>query len=407
MAHRLSDLKSIARFVIRRFREDSLAQVAGSLTFTTLFALVPLVTIVVTVFSALPVSSRLVASLNAFIVSTFVPGAASRLITVYTQQFAENASRLTAIGIGLLAVTAIMMMATIDRAFNRIWRVHRSPPLMTRMLVYWALLTIGPILIGAGVTFSYWVVTESLGLIDSRGVRAQSLRLLSPLLIFLAFLFLYRAVPNRRVTTADAVAGALAAAVAFEGMRAVFASVVTNFGNYKLVYGAFAGFPVFLLWLYLSWIIVLAGAVLTAALPQVRTGAWSRFLVPGSQYLEALALLRHLREGHVAGSESDLGTLSRLACLTWEDTEALLYRMAERGWVVRTATDRWLLARDPRQIAISHVFEEFAFQGEDLAREARRLGLSGYPWRATDAVTAGTDLEAWCLSARVDPDSAA
>ena len=398
MSH-LQEARDIARFVLRRLREDALTQVAGSLTLSTLFALVPLATIVVTVFSVLPVSARLTQSLNTFVVSTFVPGAATRLITGYTQQFAENASRLTALGIALLTVTAVMVMATIDRAFNRIWRVRRPPPLVRRLPVYWAVLTIGPLLLAAAVTLGYGLVTASLGLLDERGSRRAITHALSAVLTAAALFLLYRAVPNRRVANADALTGALVAGGAFELMRAAFGGTMGAFGNYKLVYGAFAGFPVFLLWVYLSWLVVLAGAVVTAALPQVRTGAWARQRVPGGNYLEALVVLRALRQRHLAGGEVPLSDLAREARLTWEDAEDLLARMAERGWAARGARDSWVLARDARHIGLGEVFREFLFREQELARQAGRLGLEGTPWQAHHAIAGDMTLERWCEQA--------
>jgi membrane protein len=399
MAVSLVDLRRIGRFIATRFREDDLAQVAGSLTFTTLFGLVPLVTIAITVLSALPISGRMLTTLDSFIVSNFVPGSATKLITAYTHQFAEKASRLTAIGIGLLAVTALMMMLTIDRAFNRIWRVDEPRSLLRRMLVYWALLTAGPILIGLGVYLTYWLVTASLGLIDERDSRTTMLKVVSLLLTVLALTWLYRTVPNRRVASRDALTGALVAGIAFEVMKAGFAYFVSRFGAYKLVYGAFAGFPVFLMWLYFSWLVVLTGAVIAAALPQLRTGAWSRMQVPGSRYVEALALLRTLYERYREGGASGIDVLSRSARLTWDDTEMLLTRMAEAGWVARSGPDGWLLARDPGGIELSAVFDAFVFDSGELQREVDTIGLRQHRWDAATAVTGGLTLEAWCANA--------
>lgn len=397
MSSRLADAREILRFMAARFREDSLAQVAGSLTFTTLFAIVPMVTIVLAIFSALPISQRFVTTLNTFIVSNFVPGAATKLITAYTQQFAEKASHLTALGIALLALTALMLMLTIDHAFNRIWRVARPRSFLKRLLVHWTLLTAGPLLIGASVYFASWLVSASLGLIDDRGVRGVLLKAVSFCLTFVALLLLYRLVPNRRVEMRDALAGAALAALAFEGMKAVFGLFVSNVGNYKLIYGTFAGFPVFLLWIYLSWITVLAGAVLTATVPQLRTAAWTRSRVPGGGYIEALALLRELRRRHVAGDGvGRLPDLARTARLALDDAETMLERMSDRGWVLRRAGDDWILARDPRTIPLADVFDEFAYRASVLVREAGRLGFETRPVDALSAVSAGLTLEAWC-----------
>lgn len=397
MSSRLSDARAILRFMVTRFREDSLAQVAGSLTFTTLFALVPMVTIVIAIFSALPISGRFVSTLNNFIVSNFVPGAATKLITAYTQQFAEKASHLTALGIFLLAVTALMLMLTIDHAFNRIWRVARPRSFLKRLLVHWALLTAGPLLIGASVYFASWLVSASLGLVDDRGVRGVLLKAVSFGLTFIALTLLYRLVPNRRVEARDALVGATVAALAFEIMKGVFGHFVSNVGNYKLIYGTFAGFPVFLLWIYLSWMTVLAGAVLTATVPQLRTSAWTRSRVPGGSYLESLALLRELRRRHLHGEGvASLPTLARVARLALDDAEGLLERMADRGWVICQGSDDWLLCRDARAISLADVYDEFAYRESALAREALRLGFDTRPIDAVSAAGGRLSLEAWC-----------
>lgn len=380
MTATLPRLRSVLRFLAQRFREDQLARVAGSLTFTTLFALVPLATVVFTVFSALPVSSRFTNALHGFVVANLVPGAASKLITVYTQQFVEKASNLTAIGVGLLVVTAVMLMLTIDDAFNRIWRVRRRRPLMKRLLVYWAALTVGPLLIGASVYLTSWLVTVSLGLIDERGARATLMKLVAMLLTCVALALLYATVPNRRVRTSEAIFGGIAAGLAFEAMKAAFAWFVTHIGNYRLVYGAFAGFPVFLLWLYVSWLIVLAGAVVTAALPALRTGVWTRPNAPGARLVGVLAMLRALAAAHALGETVDATALARAAKLTLEDAEARLERMAARGWVAQTDGGRWVLARDPRALSLAECYDEFVWREGALDAFAATLGVgAGLP----------------------------
>ncbi len=351
-----SRVRAIVRYVVQRIREDDLLEVAGSLTFTTLFSLIPFVTVVFTVISAFPVSSRFTATLHGFIVSNFVPGAASKLITVYTQQFVEKASHLTAIGIGMLGVTAVMLMFTIEQAFNRIWRVRHPRPFLKRMLVYWVALTMGPILIGASVYLTSSLVTLSLGLV---------------VLTCAALALLYRTVPSRRVSSWEAAIGGVAAGLAFEAMKAAFAWFVTHIGNYRLVYGAFAGFPVFLLWIYISWLIVLAGAVITAALPGLRAGLWLRPVVPGVTLVEALAMLRFLRERHLAGAPTDAWEAARAIRMSHDDAEVLLDRM-----VGRTEDDLWVLARDPRTIPLAECYDEFLFRGEALAGEAVDLGVA-------------------------------
>ncbi|MBI1394706.1 MAG: YihY family inner membrane protein [Betaproteobacteria bacterium] len=393
---RFAELKRVLRFIAIRYREDNLSQVAGSLTFSTLFALVPLVTIVLTVFSVLPASTKLAQTLKTFIVSNFVPSAASKLITFYTQQFAEKASDLTAIGIAMLAVTSIMMIMTIDRAFNRIWRVQRPRPLVRRVLVYWAALTIGPLLIGTSVYITYWFVTASFGLIRAGGIGSTLLKAVPFVLTVLALAFLYRTVPSRRVVIRDAVTGAVVAGVAFEAMKWGFAYFLRHVADYRLIYGAFAGFPVFLLWLYVSWLIVLTGAVIAASLPQVRTGAWARYRVPGSRYVEALAMLRRLRVAQLSGGAVRIDALARAARLTWEDAENILDVMADQGWVAHAEHNHWLLARDATRLRLAEVFDVFVFRTEVLEREVARLGLADAPWGASAAVADELSLDDWC-----------
>jgi len=150
--------------VYRRFKEERCFQLCGSLTFTTMLAIVPLITIMATVMTAFPVFDNVVETLRTYVATNLVPAGSSRLVTVYIQQFAENAARLTALGIVLLAVTAIMLMLTIDRAFNTIWRVKRPRSLIQRVLIYWSVLTIGPMLIGGSLSLTSWLVSQSLGL---------------------------------------------------------------------------------------------------------------------------------------------------------------------------------------------------------------------------------------------------
>lgn len=370
-----STLRGFARFLVTRFREDALAQVAGSLTFTTLLALVPIITIALTVFSAFPVFGAVTTALKSFILANFVPGSATKLITVYMQQFADKASRLTAVGIVLLGVTSVMLMLTIDRVFNRIWRVRRPRPLLQRLLVYWTVLTVGPLLIGVSLYATSWLITASLGMMNGRDAGGMLFKVLAMGLTCLALAFLYRTVPNRKVEPLDAGIGGVLAGLSFEAMKSAFASFITQFGSYKLVYGAFAGLPVFLLWIYLSWIIVLAGAVITAAIPFIRAGGWKTQRVPGSRFIEALHLLQLLTEAHRLGRQLDLGQLSQGARLSLDDADAILAHLHRKGWVESTGTDAWLLARDPRTITVAEIYREFVFRIDAVRKEAQAIGL--------------------------------
>ena len=367
--------------VVRRFREDRCAQVAGSLAFTTLLALVPLITVTLTVFSAFPAFTSLSRALREFIVANFVPDAASRVITVYLPQFSENAARLTAFGVAFLAVTAIMLAFTIDRAFNTIWRVKWPRSLAARVLIYWAVLTIVPILIGGSLALSSWLfkLLVSLGLgREFWEYGAMALRVVPIALSSLAFALLYYTVPNRQVLASDAALGGLVAALALEGTKFGFAEFIAHFSTHQLVYGPFASVPIFLLWIYVSWLVVLSGAIVTAALPNFRARGFSPGRDPASQFVGAVKLLKLLAAAHQKGEVLTLGDLSRSLGFSWEATEALLDRLETAGWVCKVAVSGWVLRRDSERIKLSEVFRSVVFdpeavRGDEADRELAPL----------------------------------
>jgi membrane protein len=286
------DLRATAEYLLllhQRVREDRCLQVAGSLTFTTMLALVPLITIAVTVFSTFPLFASFSITIRQFVVTNLVPTSAGKVITVYMQQFADNAGRLTVWGIVILGASAVLTMLTIDRTFNTIWRVRRQRSLISRLLIYWAVLTIGPLMIGASLTVTSWLLSLSMGLVrGTEGAEVVLLKLVPLVLTVAALAFLYRTVPNRRVATRDAVVGGALAGLVFEGMNAAFGAYIKHVPTYKLVYGAFASFPIFLLWVYVSWLVIVIGAEVTAALPYLRTGGVRLKRRPGEQFLEAV-----------------------------------------------------------------------------------------------------------------------
>jgi membrane protein len=362
MLARLRTLSEFLNMLDARLREDRLLQVAGSLTFTALLALVPLVTIALTVFSAFPAFGEFSAAIRGFIDANLMPNAAGKVVSVYMRQFTDNAGRLTAIGMAFLAVTAVMMMLTIDRTFNTIWRVPRPRPLIARILTYWGVLTVGPLLIGASLSLTSWLVARSPQMVRDGGFAL--VRFLPPLLTCLALAFLYRTVPNRRVETGDALLGGALGGLLFEGAKTAFGAYLRQVPTYKLVYGAFASVPVFLLWIYISWLVVLIGAVFTSVLPYLRGGVRLR-TAPGDALIDALKLLHALFRAHQAGRVSTLADLRKELRAPWEDCEGLLARLAQAGWVVETSSGGWVLAKDAADIRLADLFREFVFRPDD------------------------------------------
>jgi len=253
--------------LVKRLREDRGFETAGSLTFTTLLALVPLVAVALALATPYPAFERAVDALGRYASDHLLPegGAA---VTRQIGAFAENAGELTRVGIAFVVVTALMLMHTVDEALNRIFRVQRRRPLVRRLVVYWAVLTLGPALIGASLWMTSFMVASSFGLLDLDEQGKAVLRLLPFVFTCAALTLLYMLVPYRRVELRYAATGGIVAGVVFEFAKRGFGLYVANFPTYKLIYGAFAIIPLSLLWMYLSWVVVLLGATLTAALQE-------------------------------------------------------------------------------------------------------------------------------------------
>jgi membrane protein len=359
------DAYHFIRFIVARFREDRCAQIASSLTFTTLLSIVPLLTIALTMFSAFPVFQDFGEEIKTFLLDNLMPDKAGRVISKYMEQFAESASRLTAVGIGLLAVTAMLMMLTIDHAFNVIWRVSRPRPLVKRLVVYWAVLTLSPLLVGASLSLTSWLVGLSMGYAKHIPVFGVGvLKVLPVIFTTAAFALLFRLMPNRHVPRAHAWIGAIVASVAFESMNRLFGYYISHFASYKLIYGAFASVPVFLLWIYLSWLIILIGALITASLPYWRMPATTQ-PTPTTQLLNALRVLRVMVFGMQSGRLNTLPELSRALHLGYDALETIMEKLASANMVRKTEGQGWLLARDAAHIQASELLDIFVLYRDE------------------------------------------
>lgn len=369
------DFTAFMRFLAARFGEDRCSQVAASLTFTTLLSLVPLVTIALTLFSAFPVFESYSSQIKVFLVNNLMPDMASKIITRYMQQFTDSAMRLTTMGIGILAVTAMWLLLTIEQAFNAIWRVERSRPLFKRLVIYWAVLTLAPLLVGASLALTSWLVGQSTGYARYVPVfGVEVLKLLPVLLTWVAFTMLFRLVPNRYVPRRHALIGALVAALAFEAMNHAFGYYVTHFPTYKLVYGAFASVPIFLMWIYLSWLAILSGAVIAASLSYWRT-PMGRHLQPATQLLDALRVLRSMVSAMHEGKVSTLPELSRSLHLSYETLDEILGTLEAADMVRKAKGEGWLMLRDARHIRAAELVRLFVLDRDSVS------GRSGDPLR--------------------------
>lgn len=376
MPPRIKEYFGFVSFVARRFREDRCSQVAASLTYTTLLALVPMVTIALILISAFPIFERFMQAVKAFIIANLVPASAARIVTDYMGEFSANAAGLTALGIVLLTVTAFMLMFTIGDAFNVIWRARRARPVWRRFLIYFAMLTLGPILVGASVTLSSYLVGLSKGWVDATPFSDRLLLKMVPAgLTTMAFTLLYLIVPNRPVRGLHALIGGVIAAAVFELMKRVFAAYVASVPTYSLVYGAFASFPIFLLWLYCSWVVILLGAVITAALPHWRGGVWRIKATPRQRFHDALRLIRVLYgvQGEGAQGEEKAVTLQMLRAavpIALENIEDLLERLVAAGMVRGTPRAGYRLLKRPDEIRLADMYRLFVLEIDEEGASA-------------------------------------
>jgi membrane protein len=347
--------------VLRRFDQDRCLQIASSLTFTTLLALVPLITIALTLVSVFPVFSVLGEEIRSFLLANMLPEVAGKVVAAYLDQFTSRAGRLTALGTAVLAVTAFLMMFTIERAFNSIWRVPQARPAVRRFLIYWAVLTFGPVLMGASLSITSYIVGASLGFARQfPGAGAAVLGLVPFVLTCAALTLLYYLVPNRAIRPRHALAGGIVAGLAFEVMKRGFAVYIAKFPTYTLVYGAFAAIPIFLLWVYCSWAVVIVGALIVALAPDfsvLRSGAKDE---SAAGFSGAMNLLLVLARAQQVAELPNLGQIARRALLTGDEAQGLVQRMLGRGWVTRTGGDRYGLVCDADKFFVAEVYREFA-----------------------------------------------
>ncbi len=397
-APRLSRLRDLWRFMQRRLSEEQVPQVAGSLTFTTVLAVVPVMTIAFAIFTTFPLFNTFRDALEAYFVQSLMPRGVTNTILDNLSLFAAKANRLSAVGAVTLVLTAIMMFAIVDRSLNRIWRVKTPRSFTQSLIVYWAIMTLGPLLIGASLSFTTLVSPVASTLAQQLPwmgtVAAISVSLMLMTMFFGLF---YLIVPNRLVDWRDALIGGLVAAIAFEMTNRGFAFFITKFPSYRVIYGALAAVPIFLVWVYLFWLITLLGAVLAVALPVVKHERWWHKPVPGGEFIDAMSVLQVLVHAHQHQGVISLLSIRSKTRLGFDEAESLLQRLLEAGWVgrvevVKNKASRWLqFARDehdhwtllinPNKLAVADVMKLFAFSESShaLGREINQLldrGLS-------------------------------
>jgi membrane protein len=343
MQQRLNNLVEFWRFLLQRFIADKGTSNAAALTYTSLFAVVPMMTVTFSMLSAVPAFQDTGEQIQSFIFRNFVPSAGDAL-QQYLREFTTQARKLTWIGVAVLAATAFWMLVTIEKTFNTIWRVRQPRRGVSSFLLYWAILSLGPLLLGGGFAISTYFTSLSLisGPDALLGVQ-EALKFMPLLFSVTAFTLLYSTVPNAQVPFRHALLGGFFAAILFEVAKMLFGLYVRLFPGYQLIYGAFATVPLFLLWIYLSWLIVLFGAELVCSLGFSQQ--WRKRAVP--RLLMALGVLRVFYERQQLGQKVRLRDVQRQGWLLAEhEWEEILVFLEQQKLVAPTGSGTWVLSRD-------------------------------------------------------------
>jgi membrane protein len=365
----------------QRFREDRLGLTAGSLTFTTLISLVPLMTVMLALFTAFPMFSRFQLALQKYLLQSLVPDNIAKPVLASLTQFAAKASQVGSVGLVVLVVAALALMLTIDRTLNSIWRVRKPRPLAQRVLVYWAALTLGPLLLGISLSLTSYAVSASRGLVDTLpgGVRFV-LGTVEFALVSSGMAALYRYIPNTHVRPAHAWAGGLFVAVALDFTQRLLTWYLALVPSYSVIYGAFATLPIFLLWIYLCWVVVLLGAVVAAYAPSLSMRVVRVPDTPGYRFALAVALLRELQRTRSAGKRgSSLHDLAGAVRVDPLQVEPVLDLLMAMDWVARLdeeGAQRHVLLIDAARTLARPLIDGLLL-GDDRAAGAfrRRAGL--------------------------------
>nr|WP_314710978.1 YhjD/YihY/BrkB family envelope integrity protein [uncultured Comamonas sp.] len=291
-----------------RFSEDQLGLTASSLTFTTLLALVPFFTVLLSVFTAFPSFGRLQETLQRWLVDSLIPSEIAEQVMGYLLQFTSKASQLGIVGLAFLLLTVVSLILTMDKTLNQIWRVQRMRPLGQRLLIYWAVITFGPLLMGLSIATTSYVLSASRGLVAVLPETVQiGFNSLEFLLLSAAMAALYHFVPNTPVKWRHAWAGGFFVAAGMAAAKTVLGLYLSTVPTYSAIYGTFATLPILLIWIYTCWVIFLLGALVAAYLPSLLAGTSRNLRQPGWQFelaLETIAVLEPLRAQEQRGMPS-------------------------------------------------------------------------------------------------------
>jgi membrane protein len=350
-----------------RFQEVRLGMTASSLTFTTVLALVPLLTLALAIFTAFPIFAQMQEQLQRWLIDSLVPESISRQVLGSLTQFSRKASRLGLVGFIAVVGTSLALLVTIDRTLGQIWRVNRQRPWGQRVLIYWAGLTLGPILLGGSLMLSSYLFTGYLsGLGDWLPISVRTLLDLVEFSLLVACVTgLYYYLPNTRVDWRHALIGGTSVALGLELAKKVLAIYLAQMPTYSAIYGAFSAVPILLVWIYVMWVVVLLGAVLTSSLPEIGKQAKRHADGPGWSFRLALEILACLSTARLTSPQGlRMSELAQTLHLEHRHTQFVLDVLLALQWVGRLEQAEpqreatWVLLVDMNVLAIEPLFEK-------------------------------------------------
>lgn len=352
---------AFGQYLSHHFIEDSCLRVAASLAYTTLLSAVPLMAVVLTIFSAFPVFQSLESDIRYFIFSNFVP-TAGEVVQKYFSDFTTQAGNLTAMGIGSLIFTSLLLLRTIDTTLNGIWRIRHTRKTLNSFMVYWVILTLGPILLGISIFVTSYLISLPFFSDFEPSIWKNFLAGLPFITTSLAFTLLYLLIPNRAVPWLYAVIGGVSAALLFEVAKKGFALYVTQSDLYQTVYGALATIPLFLIWIYVSWVVILLGAEITYCLSSFRWGDDDHHThSETNQFIHAYRLIGHL--WHAQKQGQGLSNEALLHAERWQDEDLLrkvLEKLSTAYWIHQTQDGGWVLVRDLSETTLLQLYRTMA-----------------------------------------------
>lgn len=361
------------QLVRSRFMERRVLQTAGSLTYTTLLSLVPMVTVVLSVMRQFSPFAKLGNDMRSFLLQNLLPERAGKMIATYALQFSQKASSLTLVGTVFLVVTAIMLFQTIDHTLNGIWNVRRPRAWYVRIPIYWLALTVGPMIFAGSIAATSELLSASQNLVDEQPHWVGTLldRAMTTLLLSALFGFMFHAIPNRKLNVWHSFVGGLVAGLGVIIGQRLFGFYLSKLPSFTLIYGTFSVLPIFLIWVYLSWLMVLLGATIAAVLPDFRLRHSQLPSTVTGRIVAAIRVLQRLATAQQQGSIVELLELARHSRQNMAQADEMLNIMRGLGWVVRTEEGAWMLCRAAESLSVGQVLAQGVFEHGGQAQMIR------------------------------------